>query len=541
MKMKKNPFVLVLMLSVVLAAAFFSSSCGRRLKIVPEVSGPLKDESVLDLKEEETFVKTIIDVDSELVFFTTKGKIYRLNPEKKMLTFLYDLTVDIHPEIFYQGNVVILKKKETSDFIIFNLRDMKVIKTLVNLDTEKIVCADEEIVGYLAENQLNIMNYLTGKILTQFPLEPAGAGPDAAVETDKPRETVFFNSEPIEGGAGTLILSSRTLYIFNKNRMTIRSVNLKHPAVSDFLISGRSIWYGSENRELVKLSLDINDAEADVKWRFKLADRLKTKPLKAGSYIVVVPADNNIYFFNTRGTLYWWERLNSSRLLPPLVMKENVAVFLWDKSVKFFNYKKKRKISYPFNRDVFSNSLYIGEYVYVIAQQELGDETVSGEIVPPEAGEEEEVVPRAIARIGNNYGVKIETDPEDIIPMGKSIKFELERFNLIKPEFTIKILNPAGESVFDQTFNAEDDSSFIWIPEKSEEYKLVVEINAENKKGLRVEETFNVLDLDKILSRYYYDVQKTSTEDRVILKFSKKKKKKKYGKVGRISEDEEGD
>lgn len=538
--MKTNRIVLVFMLTVVFAAAFFSGSCKGKIKVVPEISGVLKDESVLDLKDEEVFVETIINTNSELVFFTTRGKIYRLNPEKKMLTFLYDLTVEIHPEILHQGNVVILKKKESHEFIIFNLRDMKVIKTLENPGAQKIVCADEETVGYLSEDagELNVMNYLTGKTLIRFPLDTAGAGPDAAVKTEKPRETVFFNSEPIEGGAKILILSSRTLYIFDKNRTAIRAVDLEHPAVSGFLRDGRDIYYGTKNRELIKMSLDTDGAKADVKWRFKQADRLKTKPLKAGPYIAVVPADNNIYFFNKRGTLYWWQRLDSSRLLPPLATKENVAVFLWDKSVKFYNYKKKRVITYPFNRDVFSNSLYIDDYIYIIAQQELEEET-AGFDTPASESEEDESVPRAIARIGNNYGVKIETDPEDIIPVGKSIKFDLEKFNLIEPELTVKILSPAGESVFDQTFAPEDDSSFVWMPETSEEYKLVVEINAENKKGLRIEETFNVLDLDKILSRYYYEVQENSEEDRVVLHFTKKKKKKKHGKAGTISEDEE--
>lgn len=551
MKMKTNRIVLVFMLPVVLAAAFFSSSCKGRIKVVPEISGSLKDESVLDLKDEEVFVKTIIDTNSEVVFFTTRGKIYRLNPEKKMLTFLYDLTVDIHPEVIHQGNVVVLKKKDIHDYIIFDLRQMKVIKTLVNLKADRIVCADDGVVGYVSENRLTFMDYLTGKILTQSPLDTAGAGPDAAVETDKPRETVFFNSEQIDEGAGakTLILSSRMLYIFYKNQTAIRTVNLEHPAGSGFLRDGGSIYYGTENRELVKLSLDADSAKADVKWRFKLADGLKTKPLKAGPYIVIVPADNNIYFFNKRGTLYWWQRLDSSRLLPPLVMKENVAVFLWNKSVKFFDFKKKRIVTYPFNRDVFSNSLYIDEYVYVIAQQELEEVTASGEEIDSaeetasieetaSGSEEEESVPKTVARIGNNYGVKIETDPEEIIPMGKSIKFNLERFNLIEPELTVKILGPTGESVFDQTFSAKDDPYFIWIPEKSAEYKLVVEINAENKKGLRIEEPFNVLDLENILNRYYYEVQKSSNEDRVVLRFSKVKKKR-HGKAGKISEDEE--
>ena len=260
---------------------------------------------------------------------------------------------------------------------------------------------------------------------------------------------------------------------------------------------GGAIYYGSENRELVKFSL----VDGKIHWRFKLADQLKIEPRKAGPYIAIIPEDHNIYFFNKRGTLYWWERLDSTRLLPPVVMKENVAVFLWNKTVKFLNYKHKSSYTYPLDKAVFSDALHIGEYLYVIA----------------ETGKEDQGQPlKAITKIGNNFGVVIQTDPQSIIPMGRSIKFNLERFNLVKPELKVNILDTENKSVFEKNIAYKDDPSFVWIPNRAMAYKLVVEINAENKKGLMIEHAFEVIDVEKLLSQYYYQLQKYSNKDLVI-------------------------
>ncbi len=185
-----------------------------------------------------------------------------------------------------------------------------------------------------------------------------------------------------------------------------------------------------------------------------------------------------------------------------MVMKENVAIFLWDKTFKFFNYKKKQVLSYPFDKASYSNLLYIDDYLYMVSQEETGEERY-------------EQPPKNITKIGNNFGVAINTKPQHILPLGKSIKFNLKKFNLIKPELKIKILNPAGKSVFDKTVSHNEDPSFVWIPDKAVEYKLVMEINAKNKKGLRIEETFNVTDVEKILNQYYYRLQKYSKADQV--------------------------
>jgi outer membrane protein assembly factor BamB len=525
MKIKTYIFIFVLVLSL----AMVTLSCKGKVKVVPEISRALLDETVLEIKKNEDTAETIIAHNSDLVFFTLKGKIYRLNPGKKLLNFLYDLTIDIDPEITLHKDIVLLKKKDSNDYIVFDLRQMKVIKTLANVKADKIICvdADHGIIGYTSKNQLIFIHYPSGKTLSESKIE---ADKDIGADTG----VVFYNSEnTMMGGApGILILSSHHLYIFDARQHSVETVELKHKAFSGFLLEGSTIYYGSEERHLVKFSLNSRK----VKWKFTIADHLKLKPQKAGPYIVIAPEDNNIYFFNKRGTLVWWEKLNSTRLLPPVVMKENVAVFLWDKSIKFFNYEKKKPFVYPLDRTVFSNSLRIGEYLYVIAQLKTGEE--SDIDTEADTGQGEAQL-KAITKIGNNYGVEIETDPADIIPMGKSIKFNLNKFNLIEPELKIQILNPAGESVFDKTLSEKDDPSFVLIPNQPGGYNVVIEVNAENKKELRIEDTFDVIDVEKILKRYYYHLQKYSKEDQVVRYPTRRLKIKRDGKTGRIPGNQE--
>lgn len=491
---------IMMLLVVAMAAAFFTLSCGGRVKVIPEVSNALLDEAVGEPLRDVTGGGAIIARDSSLVLFTPEGKIHRFNLETKMRDFLVDLAVPIEPEIIHQKDIVVVKEKNSANFIFFDLREMKVIemRKREKINADKIISVDAEgkIIGYVTDKRLAFIHYPTGKILAETVVADDAAKPANAADSG----IVFYNSADVQikDAPKTVVLTDRKLFIFDKRRNTIETVKLEPRASSGFLADGGSMYYGSETRELIKYSL----ASRKAQWRFKLADQLKVEPRKAGSYIVITPEDHNIYFFNKRGTLYWWEKLDSTRLLPPVIMKENAAVFLWNKSIKFLNYKNKTTNSYSFDKSVFSDALYIGEYLYVLA----------------DTGSEEQEIPlKAITKIGNNFGVVIRTDPQNIIPLGRSIKFNLERFNLVKPELKIKILNTENENVFAKTTGCKDDPSFVWIPSQAMAYRLVVEINAENKKGIIIEHPFEVIDVEKRLSQYYYWLQKNNNEDRVII------------------------
>jgi len=473
-------------LLVFLLILFTFFSCKKNIKVVPEISKALLNESVLTFKEGTSIIYKIMEVDSKLFLITLKGEIFKYDPGEKIVNFLYNLVTDIEPQIFHQKNIVVLRKRNADTLIIFNLQDMKIISELKDFNAGKIICVDNEIIGYLKDGQLIFFHYPSEKIVKQTKIR---------------KNVVFFKSQIMKDKRRFLILSSRKLYVFDKIQNTLQAQNLKHKARSDFLLMEDYIYYGSANRFLVKLALSSNK----VKWNFKLADRLKAKPQKAGSYIAITPEDHNIYFFNKSGTLFWWQKLESRRRLPSVVMRENVAVFLWNNTIKFFNYKKKRVISYPFTDPVYSTPIHINDFLYLISK--MGDE-----------GEISESSTNIVIKIGNNFGVEIFTNPKDILPMQKSIKCFIRNINLIEPEFKIQILNQEGTTIFRKILVHKDALTFIWIPNKAGEFKIVIEADAKNKTGIIMEKDLQIIDIDMILKNYYYKLQKRNNQFKGILR-----------------------
>jgi hypothetical protein len=461
--------------------------CGGKLRVIPEITPSLSDIDVLDLTGKQV-TKTIIKKDAGVVFVTTKGEIFHWHAEKGMKDFLYNLNRDILPDVFHQGDYLVLKERAPGSgptaamtYVIFDLKGMKESAVLESDKIKKILGLNRSCLVYLSfANELSALDYRANKPLTAKKL--------------RKRETVY-NSEWKENRI--FVLAANHLYIYDQVRNSLETIKLEHKAVSDFLLDGNWMYYGSKQRELVQFSISARKS----RWRFKIGDVLKMKPAKVGPYIAVVPGDNNIYFFNKNGTLYWWQKLDSTIFLPPEPMKDNVVVFLWDNNVKFLNYKKKRVTTYPLNRPVITNPVRIDDYIYIVSE----DEVIERE-------ESQEPRYRRLSKIGNHYGVEIKTDPKQVKPLGKSIRFDLEPVNLVEPGYKVKIIktqweNQTGPVVFEKQISANDIPSFIWRPEEAVEYRLIIEIEAKNKKGIMVEQTFKPVDVEKILKDYYYDIQ----------------------------------
>jgi hypothetical protein len=453
----------------------FNPSCAR-LKVIPEISPSLSDIDTLDLTGKD-ILKSIVQGDQGLVLFTSRGEIFCWDPGQKIVNFLYNLNREVLPGVFHQGNLLALEHQR-SRYTIFDLERMKEHALLENPGIKQIVGLNHERVVFLSTaGELTLLAY----------------------RANAPRQSVKLEENEIVyngcwQGDKIIVLSSLHLYVFNGNGGAPETVKLKHQAVSGFLLDGNSIYYGSGRRELVRFSLRSRKSQ----WAFKLGDAVEIKPQKLGPYIFVIPADNNIYFFNKNGTLYWWRQLQSSVKFPPVTMKENAAVFLWDEKVKFFNYKKKQVTTYPLGRPVKTNPLHIDGYIYIVSEDKVpGDE---------EAGP----AYRRISKIGNHYGVEVKSVPQYIKPLGKSVRFDLKAVNLIDPTYKIKITgNLAGteDIVFEKQISLKEKPSFVWVPRRPIEYRLLIEIQSLNKKGLTVEETFEAIDVDRMVKAYYYNVQ----------------------------------
>ena len=159
-------------------------------------------------------------------------------------------------------------------------------------------------------------------------------------------------------------------------------------------------------------------------------------------------------------------------------------------------------------QDVKTNPVYIDDYIYVVTEDKAGE------------GQEEDEgpYPSHLSKIGNHYGVEIVADPKYVKPLGKSVRFNLRPINLVKPKLKIKIVKnqPGNETpVFDKTISSNEKLNFIWIPAEAVEYRMIIDVTAENKTGLTVEQTFAAVDIQEILRNHFYRLQSRSDSNRL--------------------------
>lgn len=459
-----------------------------KLKVIPEISPNLSEIHVIDLTG-KNLSNTLAVTNSQLVFTTLEGQLFRWDPANKIVNSLNSLTSNIDREVFSQHDYLILKQMKPVKYSIFQLNELKEIAALDHINIRKFLGLDHEIVVYLVNKEIHIYNYRSQRLLK-------------ILKIGKKKTYQVYNSEFRDNNI--FLFSTRYLFIYDRTRDVVERIELERLATSNFLLDENVIYYGSDRRELVKFSLKSRKTS----WAFKLPEVLKVIPRKIGQYVAIIPGDNNIYFFNKNGTLYWWDKLNSTLLIPPIVMKENVVVFLWDKKIKFFNYKKKQVTTYPLNRRVKSNPVCIDDYIYVVTEDKVS-----------EGREEDEgPYPSHLSKIGNHYGVEIFTDPKYIKPIGKSVRFNLKPINLVEPQFKIKIVKnqPGDETpVFDKILSKNDKLNFVWIPAEAVEYRLIIEVESENKKGLTVEEIFTPVDVQEILRNHFYQLHTRSDTNRL--------------------------
>jgi hypothetical protein len=142
---------------------------------------------------------------------------------------------------------------------------------------------------------------------------------------------------------------------------------------------------------------------------------------------------------------------------------------------------------------------------------------VTEDRVTDDRKEDEGPYPAHLSKIGNHYGVEIFTDPKYVKPMGKSVRFTLKPINLVEPQFKIKIVKSRAENeppVFDKIISKDDKLNFVWIPTEAVEYRLIIEVEAENQTGLTVEEIFTPVDVQEILQNHFYQLHTRSDTNR---------------------------
>ncbi len=477
--MKKN--IIYLLLFLVVPGIVLFHSCKHKIKVIPEITSHLVEEKVQELKDKE-FVGKIIKKQDKLIFISLKGEVSRFDPASNILDFLSNLNTPIEPHIFVGDPFILLKKKDSARFILFDSQEMRVASEfkLKAVKINQVVGLQEKLLIYKQKKEIIFYDTVSGSVISKIKLA---------------QDDVIHSCEI--SGASILILTTSKLYTYSNpgGKPVIASEELKAPASSGFLMDGEYLYYGSSNRKLVKMLA----RNCKIAWSYKLPKRLTLEPQKVGHYIAITPDDNNIYFFNQRGTLHWWEKFEAPRALPPVVMKDNIAVFLMNRvyrdmnnKIKFFNYKKKEVTNFELQYRIDSAPIYIDDSLFILGETKIDNKPA-----------------RYLVKLGNRYNADIEISPEYIKPLKKSIIFTIKPVNLIEPGVKVTIFDSEKKIQYEKQIGKPGDLyyEFVWMPEKAGLYRLVVHLDAENKKGIEVEKTFRVEDIDSVVERYYYEVQ----------------------------------
>ena len=460
--MKRN---IIWLLPVLMLAA-----CQGR-KVIPEITPHLATQRVHAAPRDQDMVK-VVQLDSQLVFIDSKHRISRFNPGDASIDSMYQSTRPIEAAVYHRDRWLVMTY-EGGDLALFDLRQMKIVSEIPGDPPRAVLGVDGRVLVY-RDQLLRIYDHRAGKVLHSIPIQEDILG------------KVHISGDRL------YIPTARALTVFDRSENRHTTHALKDPAVSGFLHLDGSVYYGSESRELIRLSL----SSFKPVWKFKLAMPLNFVPEMVGGKIVVTALDNNIYFFKPNGTLHWWEPLDSTQKMAAVPMGENVAVFLMNGKVKFFNPKTKETREYKLTTNPAGPPIYLDRYLYGITRAGNGK-------------------PAVVSRLGNLYQVQIKIEPESLKHVGKSMKIGLIPLNLIKPNLTVSILNQNKEEVLKKLLKGEKNLQFIWIPRQAGAFQLVVDAASENRDRIRVTKSFQVVDLSDITSRANFRVLKRCQFDKI--------------------------
>lgn len=443
---------------VVLIILGLLCSC-QKSSLVPEITPNLAAKPVHNL-EEKRRISQLGQFKTGLIFVTPKNEIQCFDPRTQTLDTIFQFGQPVEQRFFLDRHLLIIKNKKGPEWSILDLESKIILKTVQGFPADQIIGSGNQIICFQKNSRLIILDHQSLNLIHEIPLEA---------------EKVFSCEFK---GPEILILTSKKLYIYNREKNHLNSHSLQNLPASGFLLWDEHIYYGSINRELIKFALKTRK----VKWKIKLAMILKVKPQQMGKFIVFSPEDNNIFFFKRNGTLHWWEKLEATRMLPPIIMRENVAVFLLNGDLKFVNPKARKVQKFSLKTSMDSNPVYLENYLYYLSHKK--NKKV-----------------QKISRVGNIYQVKVKTYPKHVKPLGQSIQFNLNPINLVNPVLEVKILDQADLAVFQKTIKHGDIMSFVWIPKAAGKYKLVLEIKAKNKKQMTINQDVKITDIETMIRR----------------------------------------
>ncbi len=215
--------------SLLLMILIIAGSGYTKVKALPEITPNLSEIHVMDLTG-KNLAKTLAVTDSQLVFTSLEGQLFRWDPANQIVNSLNHLTSAIDPEVFSQSDYLILKPLKTGKYSIFRLDELKEIAALDQVNIQRVLGLDQEIVVYLVDNEIYIYNYRSRQLLK-------------TLKIGKKKDYQVYNSE--FSGNNLFLFSTRYLFIYDRTRDVVERIELTRLATSGFLLEGNEIYYGS--------------------------------------------------------------------------------------------------------------------------------------------------------------------------------------------------------------------------------------------------------------------------------------------------------
>lgn len=452
------------------------SACTRSHGTIPEITPHLDEQPLQDTADPDD-PAGIAAHAGKLIRVSTSGSIRKLDPDHFKRLMTAQVTENLRPEIRSgDGALLLTTSAAPAEWIVFDMETFKEISRLPAADPASVAALSRGILVTREKDTLTV--HSLGKGLEK-------------------RETAVSQQEFRSCGIAdkrVVVLTRTELMQMEPPAYTPKKSLLPHPAAGGFLIHKGFLYYGSENRLLVKLSL----RSAKAAWAAPLPRVLSQPPVAAGGLIAVLPRDQYIHFFTPGGGLAWWSPLEGTRLYPPLKLTDNIAVFLYPAEkpvVRFFNWKKREAITHGTTIPPSGSPLAVEGKIFYLAR--IKDKL-------------------QVHTLTNRRGIDIRVEPEFPRVTGRSLEFKFSPVNLIRPEITLSLLRGEEKNpVITETLPEMDNPAKAWLPGKPGNYTLKVE--ARSRDGCKVESRiqFRVHDLAELTRKNVSAIQAACQADRV--------------------------
>ena len=433
--------------------------CGKpRLVLIPEISPPLIQEEVFAWTGQAAGY-ALFPCAEGVGWVDASGQIVTWNAEKKVAGKVFHLPFAVSDPPFRQGDFLVLKSQADDQVLVFDLARMEISFALRDLQAKQILAVDGNCLVYLDGENLVVYSWRNPAGIFRWPTA----------------EKKFFNCHFFPDRI--LIMSSRQLFVFWKLNGKFQLLPLPLEAAAEFLCRGEYIFYGSNQRQLVKYSLRKNK----LVWKLKLGQNLERRPFVSKSGIVVSPADNNVMKLNGHGSVRWWLALDSILQFNLVPMADHLAAFLLNHEIKFIDPRRQRVTVFKINGRPAGMPLAYNHDLYFFLT---------------DAGETQK-----LQRVGNQYGIEVTLAPDKTQLLGVPITFSILTSNLLKPRLHSVIRDEAGQTVLTKDFEMADRALLVWIPTKAGIYRMQVSAAALNRNEEK-EISFQVFDPQKIIPEF---------------------------------------